>query len=146
MSMSENEALNLEKGLDALREAAAHGADLILYPELQLHRFFPQYEKLDVVDKLLTAEHPIVQQFRSACRTHRIMAAPNFYMKEPCGSFDTTRLIGSDGALLGRQKMIHIAQAGSGDELLYAQVDMAASGRIRAERPYTSLRRPKLYR
>lgn len=36
-----------------------------------------------------------------------------------------------------------IAQAGSGDELLYAQVDMA---RIRAERPYTSLRRPKLYR
>ena len=42
--------------------------------------------------------------------------------------------------------MIHIAQAGSGDELLYAQVDMAASGRIRAERPYTSLRRPKLYR
>ena len=71
------------------------------------------------------------------------MAAPNFYMKEPCGSFDTTRLIGSDGALLGRQKMIHIAQAGSGDELLYAQVDMA---RIRAERPYTSLRRPKLYR
>lgn len=39
-----------------------------------------------------------------------------------------------------------IAQAGSGDELLYAQVDMAASGRIRAERPYTSLRRPKLYR
>lgn len=67
-------------------------------------------------------------------------------MKEPCGSFDTTRLIGSDGALLGRQKMVHIAQAGSGDELLYAQVDMAASGRIRAERPYTSLRRPKLYR
>ena len=52
-------------------------------------------------------------------------------------------LIRADGALLGRQKMVHIAQAGSGDELLYAQVDMA---RIRAERPYTSLRRPKLYR
>ena len=78
-----------------------------------------------MADKLLTAEHSIVQQFWSACRTHRIMATPNFYMKEPCGSFDTTRLIGSD------------------DELLYAQVDMA---RIRAERPYTSLRRPKLYR
>lgn len=33
-----------------------------------------------------------------------------------------------------------IAQAGSGDELLYALA------RIRVERPYTSLRRPKLYR
>ena len=35
-----------------------------------------------------------------------------------------------------------IAQAGSGDELLYAP----ASGRILAKRPYTSLRHPKLYR
>ena len=39
-----------------------------------------------------------------------------------------------------------IAKAGSGEELLYAQVDMAASARIRAARPYTSLRRPALYR
>ena len=36
-----------------------------------------------------------------------------------------------------------LAQAGGEETLLYAQVDMA---RIRAERPYTSLRRPKLYR
>ena len=34
----------------------------------------------------------------------------------------------------------------SGEELLYAQVDMAASARVRAARPYTNLRRPALYR
>ena len=39
-----------------------------------------------------------------------------------------------------------IAQAGSGEELLYADVDMAASARIRNARPYTSLRRTALYR
>lgn len=39
-----------------------------------------------------------------------------------------------------------IAQAGSGEELLYAEVDMAASARIRAARPYTDLRRTELYR
>lgn len=111
MSMSENETENLAKGLAALREAAAEGADLILYPELQLHRFFPQYEKLDVGDKLLTQDHPIVRQFQEACRTHHIMAAPNFYLRELGGCFDTTLLIGSDGALIGRQKMVHIAQA-----------------------------------
>lgn len=38
-----------------------------------------------------------------------------------------------------------IAQAGNGEELLYAEVDMGASARIRAARPYTSLRRPSLY-
>ena len=39
-----------------------------------------------------------------------------------------------------------IAQAGSGETLLYADVDMAASARIRSRRPYTQLRRPELYR
>lgn len=258
IAMSDNENENLERQLSALRQAALHGADLIVYPELQLHRFFPQYEGRDVSDKLLTADHPIIRQFQDACRENRIMAAPNFYLREPSGCFDATLLIGGDGALLGRQKMVHIAQAaqfyeqdyytpsddgflafdtphgkigivvcfdrhypesirtealmgadliliptantesepmemfdwevkvqafqssvavamcnrtgtegdmafsgrslvtdangdtiaqaGSGEELLYADVDMAASARIRNARPYTSLRRTALYR
>lgn len=39
-----------------------------------------------------------------------------------------------------------VTQAGSGEELLFAQVDMAASARIRAARPYTQLRRSECYR
>ena len=111
IAMSDNENENLERQLSALRQAALHGADLIVYPELQLHRFFPQYEGRDVSDKLLTADHPIIRQFQDACRENRIMAAPNFYLREPSGCFDATLLIGGDGALLGRQKMVHIAQA-----------------------------------
>ena len=111
MRMSADEAENLEQGLAALRTAAANGADLIVYPELQLHRFFPQYEGRDTADKLLTPDHPIVRQFQEACRQHHIMAAPNFYLQEPSGRFDATLLIDSDGTLLGRQKMVHIAQA-----------------------------------
>lgn len=41
MRISADEAENLERGLAALRTAAANGADLIVYPELQLHRFSP---------------------------------------------------------------------------------------------------------
>ena len=250
IAMSDNETENLERQLSALRQAALHGADLIVYPELQLHRFFPQYAGCDVSGKLLTADAPIIRQFQEACRENHIMAAS--------GCFDATLLISSDGALLGRQKMVHIAQAaqfyeqdyytpsddgflvfdtphgkigivvcfdrhypesirtealmgadliliptantesepmemfdweikvqafqnsvavamcnrtgtegdmvfsgrslvtdanggtiaqaGSGEDLLYAEVDMAASARIRAARPYTSLRRTELYR
>lgn len=257
IAMSDNETENLERQLSALRQAALHGADLIVYPELQLHRFFPQYAGCDVSGKLLTADAPIIRQFREACRENHIMAAPNFYLREHSGCFDATLLIGSDGTLLGRQKMVHIAQAaqfyeqdyytssddgflvfdtphgrigivvcfdrhypesirtealmgadliliptantesepmemfdweikvqafqnsvavamcnrtgtegdmvfsgrslvtdangdtiaqaGNGEELLYAEVDMGASARIRAARPYTSLRRPSLY-
>lgn len=61
MRMSADEQTNLERGLDALHRAAAAGADLIVYPELQLHLFFPQYEGRDAADKLLTLESPIVR-------------------------------------------------------------------------------------
>ena len=90
MRMSADEAENLERGLAALRTAAANGADLIVYPELQLHRFFPQYEGRDTADKLLTPDHPIVRQFQEACRQHHIMAAPNFYLQEPSGRSATS--------------------------------------------------------
>ena len=61
MAMSDNENENLTRQLAALRQAALHGAELIVYP------------------------------------------------REPSGCFDATLLIGSDGTLLGRQKMVHIA-------------------------------------
>ena len=76
MRMSADEQTNLERGLDALHRTAAAGADLIVYPELQLHLFFPQYEGRDAADKLLTLESPIVRQFQDACRAEGIMAAP----------------------------------------------------------------------
>ncbi len=41
MQMSVDEGENLSRSLAILTEAAAAGADLIVYPELQLHRFFP---------------------------------------------------------------------------------------------------------
>lgn len=258
IAIGENETENLERELAALEQAAACGAELIVYPELQLHRFFPQYAGLDAADKLLCIDDPVIRRFQDACRQQHIMAAPNFYLREPTGHFDATLLIDSDGTLLGRQKMVHIAQAaqfyeqdyytpsddgfqvfdtpqgrigivvcfdrhypesvrteallgadliliptantmaepmemfdwevkvqafqnsvaiamcnrvgregdmvfsgrslvtdangetlaqaGGEETLLYAQVDLAASGRIRAARPYTSLRRPALYR
>lgn len=111
MQMSVDEGENLSRSLATLTEAAAAGANLIVYPELQLHRFFPQYPGRDVKDKLLGVESSVVRQFQAACRHNRIMAAPNFYIQEPGGCFDTTLLIGSDGSLIGRQKMVHIAQA-----------------------------------
>ena len=33
---------NLAKSLNAMKDAAANGADLILFPEVQLTDFFPQ--------------------------------------------------------------------------------------------------------
>lgn len=44
MKMSQNMQDNLQKSLNAIEEAAAQSADLILFPEIQCCPFFPQYE------------------------------------------------------------------------------------------------------
>lgn len=102
---------NLEKSLAAIAAAAEAGADLILFPEVQLTEFFPQYPGLDVAHYAIPIGHPIVERFRAACRAHRIMASPNIYLEENGKYYDASLLIGADGELVGVQKMVHIAQA-----------------------------------
>lgn len=102
---------NLAKSLDAMKRAAAEGADLILFPEVQLTEFFPQYPGTDVSAYGLSLESETVKAFCSACREYHIMAVPNLYLVENEKPYDASLLIGRDGELLGIQKMVHIAQA-----------------------------------
>lgn len=102
---------NLAKSLDAVKKAAAEGADLILFPEVQLTEFFPQYPGKDVSAYGLSLESEVVRAFCSACREHNIMAVPNIYLLENGKPYDASILIDKDGAVLGVQKMVHIAQA-----------------------------------
>lgn len=111
MAMSHSRKENLEKSLSALYEAAAAGAELILYPEIQLSRFFPQYPGRDASDMALAIDSEEVMAFRRACRETGIIAVPNFYLEEKGGCYDTSVFIGADGEIIGKQKMVHIAQA-----------------------------------
>lgn len=111
MRMHEDVQANIEKSLNALREAAGMGAELIVYPEIQLSPFFPQFEKQNVVNYAMTLSHPFITGMQEACREYHIMAAPNVYLCENGRYFDTTLLISSTGEIIGAQKMVHIAQA-----------------------------------
>lgn len=102
---------NLEKSLAAIAEAAKNGADMILFPEVQLTEFFPQYPGQEVAHYAVDIHHDIVKRFQVACREHGILACPNLYLAEDGKYYDASLLIGADGALLGLQKMVHIAQA-----------------------------------
>ena len=102
---------NLEKSLNAIKTAAAHGADLILFPEVQLTEFFPQYPGKDVEAYRMTLKSDIVTAFCNACKKYNIMAVPNIYLMEKDRAYDASILIDQNGAILGIQKMVHIAQA-----------------------------------
>ena len=78
--------LNMEKSLHAIAEAAEKGAELVLFPEVQLTEFFPQYLGRDVSSYSVSIEDEIVKKFCDACKKHQIMAVPNLYLREANGT------------------------------------------------------------
>lgn len=113
---------NLKKSLNAIKEAALHNADLILFPEVQLTEFFPQFPDVDRSEYQIALCSDTVKAFQEACRKNNIMAVPNLYLKDEEYSnrkkaYDASMLIGQNGKILGIQKMVHIAQA----EFFYEQ-------------------------
>jgi hypothetical protein len=80
-------------------KSGEHGADLILFPEVQLTEFFPQYEGRDVRRYRLGLESPEVQAFREASREWNIWASPNVYLEENGKAYDASLLIGADGQI-----------------------------------------------
>lgn len=111
MNMSEDGAENLARSLEALRESARQGADLVLFPEIQLSPFFPQYEGRSASGWLLTPESGEIAALRRTCREAGIWASPNVYLSLDGKPYDASLLIDSAGELRGISKMVHIAQA-----------------------------------
>lgn len=111
MSDSGSVESNIEKSLNAMKEAASHGADLVLFPEVQLTEFFPQYPGQDVRKYQIPLDSDIIRRFCDTCGKNQIMAVPNIYLLENERPYDASILINKNGKILGIQKMVHIAQA-----------------------------------
>jgi predicted amidohydrolase len=100
----------IEKSVALLREAAGQGAKVVLFPEIQLSPFFPQYRGQEASRYLVDLAHPVLKRFRAVCREFGIVAVPNFYWRENGRAFDASPVIGCDGTVLGISKMVHVAQ------------------------------------
>lgn len=111
LASSESLAANAAKALSATKTAAANGADVIVFPEIHLSPFFPQYPDCDAEPYLLDLDHEVILNFQDTCRSLNIIAAPNVYLREGKARYDASILIGRDGSILGVSKMVHIVQA-----------------------------------
>jgi predicted amidohydrolase len=111
MSMTDRIKKNMEKSLSLLKEAAENKADLVLFPEIQLCPFFPQYEGKNVKRYGMQANDLFIRQMQKMCREYHMMAAPNIYLEEDGRYYDATLLINGNGHILTTQKMVHVAQA-----------------------------------
>lgn len=102
---------NLEKSILLIKEAARNSADIILFPEVQLTEFFPQYEKKDVTKYRLCIDSEEIKTLQNVCKEEHIIAIPNIYLEENDNAYDASLFIDCEGNIKGTQKMVHIAQA-----------------------------------
>ncbi|MGN0483074.1 MAG: carbon-nitrogen hydrolase family protein [Lachnospiraceae bacterium] len=110
MRMQQDMEENFKKTLQFIREAAKREADLICFPEIQLSPFFPQYEGKDVSNYLNHETDSYINEICMACKNANIFASPNFYIEENGKRYDMSLLIDDSGNIIGKQKMVHIAQ------------------------------------
>lgn len=110
MKMLKDVEANYHKTVKLVEDAAGQGAELICFPEIQLSPFFPQYVDADVSSYVMSMDSRYVKGICEACRTNRIYAAPNLYIEENGHRYDMSLLIDDEGKIIGKQKMVHIAQ------------------------------------
>lgn len=101
---------NLEKSLQLIETAAQNQADLIFFPELQLYPFFPQYEKLNCEQYLLSVEEAPIQQIIKKAKEKQIIVSPNIYLSNHQFHYDASLFINAAGEIQGISKMVHIVQ------------------------------------
>lgn len=103
---------NLSRALAAVDAAAAGGADLVVFPEVVLDRFFPCQPCSDAAAAAALAEPipgPTTEQLAAKAREHGLVIVFNLYERDTDGrTFDSSPVIDADGSLLGITRMIHI--------------------------------------
>ena len=101
---------NLDRALDAMSRARSAGAELIVFPELAIERFFPQRtrdEKARTIAEPIPG--PIARRVADRARELSLVTVFNMYESDANGRFfDSSPVFDADGTLLGVTRMVHI--------------------------------------
>lgn len=106
---TENRPENIKRGLDALDRAVAGGADLVCFAELAFEPFYPQRPAAgNPKDLAEEVPGPVTDVFSKRAAAHGVVVVLNLFERDGENCFDCSPVIDSDGALLGRTRMVHI--------------------------------------
>lgn len=100
---------NLRRGLDAVRRAAAGGAQCACFAELSFEWFHPQSPASGDVKALAEpVPGPTTEAIQKTARECGIVVVFNLYERDGDRCYDCSPVIDADGTLLGRTRMVHI--------------------------------------
>lgn len=106
---TEDKFENLERGLQAAREAAEAGAKIICFPELAFEPFYPQYDNPSEPHKHAEPiPGPITEAFSEVAAEFEVVIILNLYELDGDGAYDSSPVINVDGSIMGITRMIHI--------------------------------------
>jgi len=106
---TESREVNRARGLKAADEAARLGSQLICFAELAFDPFYPQAMlEGDIKDLAETIPGPTTEAFASLAKQRGITVVLNIFERDGDLTYDTSPVIGPDGKLLGKTRMVHI--------------------------------------
>jgi len=102
---------NRERGLEAVRAAAADGAQVIAFAELAFEPFWPQDPAEGDVRALAEPiPGPTTKHYCALAKELGVVIALNLYERDGDEAYDSSPVIDADGRLLGVTRMVHITE------------------------------------
>lgn len=106
---SDDRALNRKKGLENLKKAIDQGAQLICFAELAFEPFYPQERAVgDVKELAEPIPGPTTDTFASIASRFGVCIVLNLFESDGDHTYDTSPIIGPEGKILGKTRMVHI--------------------------------------
>jgi len=106
---STNKQENVNRGLNAAREAIENGADIVCFAELAFEPFYPQHEEPENPSALAEPiPGPITDAFSELAAKHDVAVVLNLYERDGDALYDSSPVINTDGSILGITRMVHI--------------------------------------
>lgn len=100
---------NLDKAVSKIREAAAQGAQIVCLQELFRSQYFCREEDARLFDLAETIPGPSTDTIGKVARESKVSVVASLFEKRATGLYhNTAAIIGSDGALKGIYRKMHI--------------------------------------
>ena len=129
---------NLGRALDSMEQAKESGADMVVFPELAVDRFFPQHEEWNAREIAEPIPGPTTKAIGAKAKSLSLVTVLNHSRGPGAGPYsDSSPVFDPDGMLLGATRMVHITAYPSFQEKAYytpgdpgARVYDTAIGRV----------------
>lgn len=122
LAAAESKDLTLKKAVDMIAAAGKAGADLIIFPEVGMTKFFPQmradaswFDEAELIPDGITS-----QTLAEAARESNVAVIASIYeCAIPGVYYDSAAVFDKDGSYVGTQRMMHIAEEPNYNEKFY---------------------------